>query len=287
MTCKQRNSQRERCTEEDRTMNTQTLVREVRSSKNEPSHSGRRATAPWLPQNILKELKRRGVLEAATKYIVIVWLIAQVAELIGEIFIVPEWVLQGLLVALAIGLPVVRPLFFADPADLSLRQEDHAFLLGGDVLVQPQLLKAETHAFAMPKGHWRSFTLAGEDPVSDTAHPVLRLRDGAILPVGPGGQTSDKAFEGPLTLIVALDAKGAVVGRLYEDAGEGFGYLEGDYLLTTYRAVLKDGVVEIGIAQQEGQRPRPARALHVELLTDAGVVRASGIDGEPVWVESQ
>jgi len=189
--------------------------------------------------------------------------------------------------AATIGLPVVRPLFFADPADLSLRQEDHAFLLGGDVLVQPQLLKAETHAFAMPKGHWRSFTLAGEDPVSDTAHPVLRLRDGAILPVGPGGQTSDKAFEGPLTLIVALDAKGAAVGRLYEDAGEGFGYLEGDYLLTTYRAVLKDGVVEIGIARREGQRPRPARALHVELLTDAGVARASGIDGEPVWVELQ
>jgi len=185
------------------------------------------------------------------------------------------------------GLPVARPLFFADPADLSLREEDHAFLLGGDVLVQPQLLKAETHAFAVPKGRWRSFTLAGEDPVADPAHPILRLRDGAILPVGPGGQTSDEAFEGPLTLLVSLDAKGAAVGRLYEDAGEGFGYLEGDYLLTTYRAVLKDGVVEIGIAQQEGQRPRPARALHVELLTDAGVVRASGIDGEPVWVESQ
>jgi len=184
--------------------------------------------------------------------------------------------------AATIGRPVARPLFFADPADLSLREEDHAFLLGGDVLVQPQLLKAETHAFAVPKGHWRSFTLAGEDPVADPAHPVLRLRDGAILPVGPGGQTSDEAFEGPLTLLVSLDANGAAVGRLYEDAGEGFGYLDGDYLLTTYRAVLKDGVVEIGIAQQEGQRPRPARTLHVELLADAGVLRASGIDGEPV-----
>ncbi len=115
----------------------------------------------------------------------------------------------------------------------------------------------------------------------------MRLRDGAILPVGPGGQTSDEAFIGPLTLIVSLDAKGAAVGRLYEDAGEGFGYLEGDYLLTTYRAVLRDGVVEIGIAEQEGQRPHPARELHVELLTDAGVVRASGIDGQPVTVQRQ
>ena len=81
-----------------------------------------------------------------------------------------------------------------------------------------------------------------------------------------------------------IDANGAAVGRLYEDAGEGFGYLDGDYLLTTYRAVLKDGVVEIGIAQQEGQRPRPARTLHVELLADAGVLRASGIDWESVML---
>ena len=187
--------------------------------------------------------------------------------------------------AATIGLPVVRPLFFADPADLSLREEDHAFLLGGDVLVQPQLLESGAHDFAVPKGHWRPFTLAGEDPVADPAHPVLRLRDGAILPVGPGGQTSDEAFEGPLTLIVSLDHAGQASGHLYEDAGDGFGYLEGDYLRTTYRAVLRDGVVEIGIAQQEGQRPHPARALHVELLTDAGLVRASGIDGQVMMVQ--
>jgi len=49
--------------------------------------------------------------------------------------------------------------------------------------------------------------------------------------------------------------------------------------------VLKDGVVELDVAQQEGQRPRPARELHVELLTDAGVVRASEIDGQVVMVQ--
>jgi alpha-glucosidase len=185
------------------------------------------------------------------------------------------------------GMPVARPLFFADPADLTLRDEDHGFLLGGDVLVQPRLLEDETHDFAVPKGHWRPFSLAGEDPVSDPAHPILRLRDGTIVPVGPGGQTTDEAFEGPPTLIVSLDADGQALGRLYEDAGEGFGYLDGDYLLTTYRAVLNDGVVEISIAEQEGQRPRPNRELQVELLTEAGVVHATGADGQPVTVRCQ
>jgi alpha-glucosidase len=32
------------------------------------------------------------------------------------------------------GLPIMRPLFFADPADPALRREEHAFLLGSDLL---------------------------------------------------------------------------------------------------------------------------------------------------------
>jgi len=183
------------------------------------------------------------------------------------------------------GMPVARPLFFADPADLALRDEDHAFLLGGDVMVQPRLLEDQTHDFAMPKGHWRPFSLAGEDPASDPAHPILRLRDGAIVSVGRGGRTTGEAFEGTLTLIVSLDGDGRALGRLYEDAGEGFGYLDGDYLLTTYGAVLHDGVVEISIAEQEGQRPRPNRELRVQLLTDEGVIHASGTDGQPVTIQ--
>jgi alpha-glucosidase len=182
------------------------------------------------------------------------------------------------------GLPVARPLFFADPADLSLRDEDHVFLLGSDVLVQPRLLEDGTHDFRMPKGKWRPFSLTGEDPATDIAHPFLRLREGAIVPVGPGGQTTEEALAGPLTLLVSLNSAGQALGRLYEDAGEGFGYRDGDYLLTTYHAALNDGVLQVNIAQQDGQRPRPLRALHVELLTATGVLRARGRDGEPVII---
>ncbi|UCH29878.1 MAG: DUF5110 domain-containing protein [Myxococcales bacterium] len=164
------------------------------------------------------------------------------------------------------GLPVARPLFFADPSDPALRNEDQAFLLGGDVLVQPALLEHEQHDFPTLPGDWRAFTLAGEDPATDPAHPVLRLRPGAILPIGPGGQTTDQAFEGPLTLIVALDEEGKAEGRLYEDAGDGFGYREGDYLLTTYEATLQDGDVVVRVAHQEGQRKPVYREVHVEVL---------------------
>jgi hypothetical protein len=60
----------------------------------------------WSPQALYLTLKRRGVLEAGTNYIVVAWLIAQVAEMIGEIFEAPYWILQALLIALATGLPV-------------------------------------------------------------------------------------------------------------------------------------------------------------------------------------
>ena len=180
------------------------------------------------------------------------------------------------------GLPVARPMFFADPSDLSLRGEERAFLLGGDVLVESRLSEHEARDLRTPSGEWRPFTLAGEDPAAEIEHPVLRLRTGAIIPVGPGGQTTEKAFEGPLTLILSLDRAGRACGRLYEDAGEGFGYRDGDYLLTTYEAVLSDGVVELSVAAEEGNRPRPVRELHVELLTASGVLRATGVDGKPV-----
>ena len=133
-------------------------------------------------------------------------------------------------------------------------------------MVQPALCEDRAHDFAAPKGTWRPFTLAGEDPPTNPAHPVLRLRPGAILPVGPGGQTSDEAFEGPLTLIVSLDEHGRAEGKLYEDAGDGYGYLDGDYLITTYEATCRDGDVVVRVAHQEGKRAPVHREVHVEVL---------------------
>jgi len=150
------------------------------------------------------------------------------------------------------GLPVVRPMFFADPSDPRLREEDHSFLLGADVLVEPLLERSGGHEFAMPLGTWPSFSLVGEDPFETPAHPVLRLRPGAIVPLGPGGETVEEAFQEPLTLLVALDDTGRAMGRVYDDAGEGFGYRNGEYRLSTYEAVTCDGEVEVRLASEEG-----------------------------------
>jgi alpha-glucosidase len=182
------------------------------------------------------------------------------------------------------GLPVVRPLFFADPTDVALRSEDRSFLLGRDLLVQPQWESATSRDCAIPEGRWRTLPLIAGEPDSERAHPRLRLRDGAILPVGQGGQMVAEAFSGPLTLFVSLDSAGRARGQLYEDAGEGFGYLDGDYLLTTYEARRIGTKVEVSVVRQEGRRPRTARALDVVLLTDEEERRAQGTDGQVVQI---
>ncbi len=178
--------------------------------------------------------------------------------------------------AATIGLPVWRPVFFADPSDASLRAEDHAFLLGADVLVEPVLTEAEPHEFALPDGIWRPFTLVGEDSASEPAIPALKARGGAIIPLGEVIQSTAQPSLEPLTLLVSLDDRGRAEGTLYEDEGEGYGYQDGDYLLTTYAAERIDGSVEITIAAEEGDRQRPERTVDVIVLTDEGTFLGGG-----------
>ena len=177
------------------------------------------------------------------------------------------------------GLPVMRPLFFLDPADPALRSEDQAFLLGGDVLVLPQLTEAADRTFPAVAGTWRELRLVDEDVVADgadVAQPVLKVRPGAIVPLGRVVQNTTDALLEPLTLVVSLDENGVATGTLYEDAGDGFAYRDGDYLLTTYRAERQGDEVVVKVSEADGQRARPSRVVQVELLTDNGLVRASG-----------
>jgi alpha-glucosidase len=183
-----------------------------------------------------------------------------------------------------IGLPVWRPVFFADPADTSLRAEDHAFLIGADVLVEPVLTEEEPHQFRTPSGIWREITLLGEDPGSTPELPVMKLRGGAIIPLGRVVQSTSEALLDPLTLVVSLDADGQAEGLLYEDDGEGYGYQAGDYLLTRYAATQSGETVEVRVDSEEGDRGRPNRAVEVVVVTDAGSFEGSGVDGSTITV---
>lgn len=185
------------------------------------------------------------------------------------------------------GLPVARPTFFADLKDPALRSEDDSFLLGSDLLVVAQVVPDRSRVPVMPKGRWAEIDFSVPEGTKNTTRgddsqnpelPRLFIRPGAIIPTGPLVEHSGEKPLDPITLIVNLDDAGEAVGTLYEDAGDGFGYEKGEFLLTTYRAKRTDDRVEISIEKSEGSLPRPARNIIVRLV---GSSRAEEVPAAP------
>jgi len=163
------------------------------------------------------------------------------------------------------GLPVARPLFFADPSDPALRSEDDSFLIGDGLLVQAQMLPDGTRVPVLPKGDWKPLQLDTMPP-NNPDLPRLFLKPGAIIPIGPTIEFVDeKPLDNDLSLIINFDADGKAMGTLYEDAGDGYGYQKGEYRLTTFSAV-RDGETAKITTKTEGSWPAPNRSPKLIIL---------------------
>lgn len=193
------------------------------------------------------------------------------------------------------GMPVMRPTFFADPTDPALRSEDDSFLIGDGVLVVIDAVPDRSRVSVMPKGIWRAFdfdvpagtmnTLTGRDS-QDPELPRMFIKGGAIIPTGPVQEFVGEKPLDPLTLIVSLDSQGKAVGTMYEDAGEGFGYRDGEFLLTRYEAARNGTSVLVTASTVDGKMARPNRQIHVRIILDNGVeAMGKGVDGQPIRVE--
>ena len=178
------------------------------------------------------------------------------------------------------GLPVMRPVFFADPKNADLRQEEQAFLVGADLLVIPQWA-TDPH---LPVG-WVKVEIVKDEQSGTNAkyQPEVRLRPGSVVPLGEVVQNTNEESFAPLTLLVCPDEKGDAAGTLYEDAGDGYGYQHDDYLLTTYHAH-RERDYEIVTATTTGKRTHPARKVNVRVATWGGVYEATATDGETVKI---
>lgn len=182
------------------------------------------------------------------------------------------------------GLPIARPVFFADPRDQRLRGIDDAFLLGDDLHVECRVTPSGAESPSpLPEGAWRAF----EPAEQHHDLPTLRLRPGAIVPMGPAMQhTKEKPLD-PLTLVVNPDRDGVASGVLYEDAGEGHAFEKGEYLISRYQAHTHAGGknLVVRLASSEGSMPRPNRHLRVEvLLPDGRTAVGEGHDGKDITV---
>jgi hypothetical protein len=112
--------------------------------------------------------------------------------------------------------------------------------------------------------------------------PMMYLRGGAVLPIGlPLNHVGEAKLDDNLSLIIALDENGKAEGVLFEDDGDGYEFLQGNYLLTYYVAELHSSVVTVKVARTEGSWKRPNRNLKINILLGGGaMVSTHGIDGE-------
>jgi alpha-glucosidase len=149
------------------------------------------------------------------------------------------------------GSPMMRPLFMEFPQawggrPLDLRAPGQ-FMWGPDLLVAPAPFGEQPapYAVTLPPGGWYDYWTGRKvggrgksglprlsiTPRSDVL-PIF-VRAGAIIPRQPLVQHTGETPRGPLQLDVYPGPD--CHGTIYQDAGDGFGYREGDFYRATFR----------------------------------------------------
>ncbi len=182
------------------------------------------------------------------------------------------------------GLPIARPLMFADPSDSRLRREDSAFLIGADLMVVADLTPYRLEDPVLPRGIWRPIDIEvgadgrGAQPgafaatsarTPDPDLPRLYVRGGSILPLAPVAEHSGAQSLDSLELVVCPDVSGAAHGTLYEDAGDGYGHERGEYRLTRFRAVARGDTLRVSAEIIEGNWKAPKDRVYRVRVADA------------------
>jgi alpha-glucosidase len=165
------------------------------------------------------------------------------------------------------GLPIMRPMFFADFKDTSLRREQEAFLLGKDLMVVP---KWSTHP-SLRKSMWKDFNL--EENKQDSIQAVLKIRGGSIIPLTHKViQSTADYHSDSLILLVCLDQNQQASGKIYLDEGEGFGYRSGNYQLLFFNVQkVRNGNLLFKYRQMAGKKNTQTRLFRIGIITDDGI----------------
>lgn len=104
----------------------------------------------------------------------------------------------------------------------------------------------------------------------------LKVRGGAIVPVGKVIENVNENSFDPLTLVVCPDKDGMAEGALYWDKGDGWEFQKGDYKKFSFKAELKDGRnVIVSMLDSEGNGQVELGEVKVKVLYKETVHRGA------------
>jgi alpha-glucosidase len=187
------------------------------------------------------------------------------------------------------GAPILRPLLFEYPEDETTHTADDEFLLGHALLVAPITRPGIEHRHVyLPQGTWFHYWTGErfDGPAHILVHaplgePPLYVRANAAVPMGPEmAHTGERALD-PLTLLLQ-PAEGAGESAIYEDAGDGFGYEDGEYARRTISCEESGGRITVRLGEREGSFAPEREGLHLELRGFNSAPESVAANGESV-----
>jgi alpha-glucosidase len=189
------------------------------------------------------------------------------------------------------GAPVLRPLFWAYPADTTTYALDDQVLCGDTLLIAPILRPGhEYRSVYIPAGTWFHYWTGEriDGPAHILAHaplgqPAFYVRANAALPLWPATSYVDQVAPDPLTLLL-FPAEGSGQATLYEDAGNGYEYQQGVYARRTIICAVEAEEIHVGIGAQEGSFVPSRQHVRVELRAIATTPQSVRVnEQEAVW----
>jgi len=187
------------------------------------------------------------------------------------------------------GFPILRPLLFEYPEDETTYTADDEFLLGDALLVAPITRPGIEHRHVyLPQGTWFHYWTGErfDGPAHVLAHgplgePPLYVKANTAVPMGPDmAHTGERALD-PLTLLL-YPTEGADDSSLYEDAGDGFGYEDGEYARRAVSCEESAGSVTVRIRERVGSFVPRREALRLELRCFTSAPESVAVNGESV-----
>ena len=181
------------------------------------------------------------------------------------------------------GMPPLRPLWFEYPHDVKSTLIEDEFLVGRDLLVAPVVHEsASARDVYFPAGDawvdWWDGTRHAGGTYAKVQAPLERLplflRAGASLAMQPVVQNTGEMKSVSLTITVALGANGA--SSIYQDAGDGYAYRQGDSRTT--QVELSADKLRLHIPKSD----RFQRIRFVEFLGVDAKPASITLDGKPL-----